>query len=278
LATPIKIMTYNIDCRVCDLKKENGDSFRQRVSFEKDVIARYDADLIGIQEQVIARDVKMLTPDGFGSLYMNDTKWLPWHNYPDAVIMYRESRFAVKQWDTFWLGPNPNAPVGYDRFALPRLAVWAILEDKVDNKEVFFGSTHFDHGDDMEGSNTDCTSSAKQVLSFAEPYAKTYPIVWVGDYNSNPNSNAFHILTNSSTPTHFKDTWSADIQTVAYNQATQPSYDYNDAIDHILYIDNPSVATYEVLDWTVDMYTYGDRNLYPSDHWAVISTVDIKQN
>src|SRR5688572_16606120 len=90
-AAKVKIMSFNIDCRVCDLHHENGNSWRERVQNELDTMARYDADIMGIEEPIFRLDVEQLVPRGYKALYVNDTKWLPWGVYPDAMIVYKEA-------------------------------------------------------------------------------------------------------------------------------------------------------------------------------------------
>lgn len=172
------IMSYNIDCRVCDLHHENGKSWRERFENERDTISRYRPDLIGIQEPVFKLDVRELEMPGYKSLYFNDTTWVPWGAYPDAVIYYKEARFEVLSFDHFWLGPHPDTfPTGFDRLALPRLAIYALLKDKLDGTTFYFGSTHFDHGDNTEGKSVDCYESAKELINITAPLASK--VQWI---------------------------------------------------------------------------------------------------
>lgn len=67
------------------------------------------------------------------------------------------------------------------------------------------------------------------------------------------------------------------IHNVASNLDLVPEYRYEQSIDHIFVANNPTVGSYAVKDFTVDMYVYGDKQQYASDHWAIISTVNIKQ-
>jgi endonuclease/exonuclease/phosphatase family metal-dependent hydrolase len=168
---------------------------------------------------------------------------------------------------------------GFDRLALPRLAVYSRFEDRVDGSEFYFGSTHFDHGDDMEGSNVDCTESAKELLSFTSPVAEKYPFVWVGDFNSKTaNNNAYAILTNQSASFHLNDSYYSSLShTIVSNLSPLPEYDYDHSIDHIFYANNDGIASYQPLDWSVDMFVYGDKQQYASDHYAIISTIEIQQ-
>lgn len=279
IAAPVKIMSFNIDCRFCDLKHENGKSWHDRVKNEKDTFSRYNPDIMGIQEPIFKLDVEELLPKGYKALYFDEAKWLPWGAYPDATIFYKEDRFIPKDFHMFWLGPNSSFPAGFDRLALPRLAVYTLFEDKQDGTQFYFGSTHFDHGDDMTGNNVDCTKSAYELLNFTAPVASKFPFIWVGDFNSETaNNNAYSILTNTSAEFHLEDSYySSPIHTVASNLEPLPEYDYNHSIDHIFFANNHNIASYKVLDWTVDMFVYGDNQQYASDHWAIISTIDIQK-
>eukprot|EP01039_Chlorochromonas_danica_P007457 gene7458-8244_t len=271
-------MSFNIDCRFCDLKHENGASWNERVQNEKDTFSRYNPDLIGIQEPIFPADVYQLLPKGYRALFDNNVTWLPWGAYPDATIFYKEDRFRVKSINHFWLGPNASIPIGFDRFAVPRIAIYALLEDKEDHSLFYFGTTHFDHGDDLEGKDVDCVESAKELLQFTAPLAKEYPVLWTGDFNSKTaNNNAYSILTNTSAEVYLQDSYFfSPSHVVASNLSPLPDYDYNESIDHIFFAANPSIASYETKDWTVDMYVYGDKQQYASDHWAIISTINVK--
>jgi endonuclease/exonuclease/phosphatase family metal-dependent hydrolase len=280
LATPMKVMSFNIDCRVCDLHHENGQSWHERVGNVKDTIARHDPDLIGIQEPIFKLDVAQLLPKGYRAMFFNQSSWLPWGVYPDAVIFYRESRFEALDFNQFWLGPNPNFPAGFDRLALPRLAVYSLMRDKTDNSFFHFGSTHFDHGDELapEGKNVDCTESAKELLGFTSKEVSKFPFIWTGDFNSKTaNNNAYAILTNQTATVHLDDSYfKSPTHNVVYNTETAPEYNYDDSIDHIFFANNYDVASYTALDWTVDMYVYGEKAQYASDHWAIVSTIEVK--
>jgi len=278
-AAKVKIMSYNIDCRVCDFHHENGASWEERVQNELDTIARHNPDIIGMQEPIFRLDVKQLTPPGYKAIYFDQANWLPWGVYPDAVLLYKQDRFIQKDFNMFWLGPNASFPAGFDRLALPRLAIFSLFEDRQDGTQFYFGSTHFDHGDDLEGSNVDCTASAKELLEFTAPAAAKYPFLWTGDFNSETsNNNAYSILTNTSAACHLEDSYYASpSHAVLSNLDPLPAYDYGRSIDHIFYANNHEIASYTPVDWTVDMYVYGDKQQYASDHWAIISTIDIKQ-
>jgi hypothetical protein len=99
-------------CSVCDFEHAHGDSWDERVANELDTIARHNPDIIGMQEPIFRADVKQLTPKGYKAIYFDKADWLPWGVYPDAVIMFKESRFIQKDFNMFWLGPNSSFPAG----------------------------------------------------------------------------------------------------------------------------------------------------------------------
>lgn len=111
------------------------------------------------------------------------------------------------------------------------------------------------------------------------PLAASYPFVWTGDFNSHTNNNnAYSILTDTTSATHLEDSYFASpTHVVASNLDPAPAYDYGGSIDHIFYANNHEVAEYTPLDWAVDMYVYGDKQQYASDHWAIVSTIEVKQ-
>eukprot|EP01031_Cornospumella_fuschlensis_P018739 gene18739-22944_t len=125
-------MSFNIDCRFCDLKHENGASWDERVQNVKDTFARHDPDIMGIEEPMFPADVEELLPAGYKALYYQNISWLPWGAYPDATIFYKPERFTPLDFHQFWLGPNPEFPAGFDRLSLFRLAVYVLFEDKQD--------------------------------------------------------------------------------------------------------------------------------------------------
>lgn len=151
-----------------------------------------------------------------------------------------------------------------------------MFEDLTTGQQFFHGNTHFDHGDDYTHPDSNCVKSAQLVTERSAAPAQQYPMIWTGDFNSHSKTNAYAILTNTSAPFNLND--SHDISkkfVVETNLEEEPAYDYSRSIDHIFYANVPSVATYEVDQWVVDMYVYGENAQYASDHWAVLADLTI---
>jgi endonuclease/exonuclease/phosphatase family metal-dependent hydrolase len=274
----LRVMSFNIDCRFCDLEHAHGESWNERVSWVKDTFARWNPDLIGIQEPVFEVDVKQLTPEGYSAIYNNNEDIPILHSYADATILYRTDRFKVLDWGSYWLSRRPDADfaLSFDPLALPRLVIWSVLEDLTTGQSFYFGSTHFDHGDDYHHPDSNCVKSSYLVLDRSEEPAQQYPMLFTGDWNSHSQTNAYAILTNTSADFNFNDAHDISQKTfVETNLEEEPAYDYKDAIDHIFYANVPEVATYEVSQWAVDMWIYGENQQYASDHWAIMADITI---
>lgn len=285
--TPLKIMSYNTDCHVCDLKHENGASFEDRMKNLQDVVNRNQPDIMGVQELFFKKDVKEFTPDGFTAVY-ND-KSMPILGYDaDACIIYNNTRFSVKDSGFYFLGRHDKVPIDFDPARTPREAQWALMVDhENDDFQFFFGTTHFDHGDHYHKESifdsTNCAKMAPDLLDHTQPYHdQGLPVIYTGDFNSNYNSNAYDILTNASNSHNegyvLKETWDlAKKVVITANTEPVPEYDHTTSIDHIFVSATDNVVVSEVsVDTYVYPYTTKDGKTHstnPSDHKAIFTTL-----
>lgn len=260
-AKPFKVMTYNVLCSFC--KGDEYDPWDQRKAYFQDIFRRHDADLYGLQELAFGTEVDQMLElvDGFSSVYYAaaDSNF----TYPDAVILYRTERFDVVSSGEFWLSPTPDEPssIGFSPPQVPRLVVWARLFDKQSDAELVFVSTHFDNNSPSQ------ELSAPLVLDRLEPLASDAPLVFLGDFNSKPDSDAYRVLTASDgfhmvNAQSLAETWEVDS-----NQEPVPAYDLDDRIDHIFLA--PDSANWSVSHWAVDVHEYGPNGRYASDHFPM---------
>lgn len=264
-APAIKVMSYNILCSFCD--RRNYDPWEERLAYFGDIFERYDPDLIGVQELTpLGNEVAQVLAEapGRGAIYYAPQGATP---YPDAMILYRESRFSVIEHGEYWLSPTPEVPLstGFSPPQLPRLVVWARLRDLATDREIFFATTHFDNNSPSQ------QLSAPLVLQRTAPFVSSEPVIVVGDFNSRPNSTAYGLLTGDPRSGFTFD--NAFDLTPSYrvvtNQTPAPEYDPDERIDHIFL----AGADWTVSDWAVDLTVYGTRQRYPSDHFAIAATV-----
>jgi endonuclease/exonuclease/phosphatase family metal-dependent hydrolase len=264
----LRVMTYNVLCSFCDPR--NFDPWEERLPYFGDIFARHDADLIGVQELTpLGDDVAQILAQapGYSAVYFappgEDT-------YPDALILYRTSRFTVLEQGDYWLSPTPDVPrsVGFARLQFPRLVMWARLMDLEAVREVYFATTHFDNNSPSQD------LSAPLLKERTAPFVAGVPVIVVGDFNSRPNSTAYGILTADTTAGFvFQDAFDLAEWRIVTNQSPEPPYDIDDRIDHI-FLAGEGVS-WTVSDWLADLTIYGPNQRYPSDHFPVVADVEL---
>ncbi len=265
--TPFSVMTFNVLCSLC--QKPEHESWSKRLAYFEDIFARYEPDLIGLQELTLQVDVDQILAlrPGFAAAFHNPPEArVP---YPDAAVLYRESRFEKLSEGDYWLSPTPDKPnsTGFAKRQIPRLVYWVELRDRESRRSLYFASTHFDNNSPSQ------EMSAPLVLERTTPWTQKMPVILVGDFNSQADDEAFQLLTTGANgfPPLYDTQPLASVWEVRHNQATAPAYALEDRIDYIFVSPNP--ATWHVERWDVDLYTYGASELYPSDHFAMVARV-----
>lgn len=277
--TVLKVMTYNILCFFCDA---TYDPWEDRVGYITDTFERYNPDLIGTQELFgydDLNDILQANKDYDAFYYIDDGTGI-FTEYPDSAIFYKRDRFEIVESGVYWLSNDPDTPwTGFGdsettekikASAFWRLVVWAVFNDKESGKDFYFSSTHYDNNIPHQA------QSAPISLEYIESYAEKMPVIFVGDFNSRPDTEAYAILTEGVDGEGFSITNSFDIAekwSAASNEEPAPEYDPSHRIDHIFIAGQ---AQWEVKDWVVDMYVYGESNLPPSDHYPMYSELHLK--
>lgn len=265
-AEPFRVMTYNVLCSFCDL--EHHDPWVERLEYFRDVFERHDPDLIGLQELAFDSEVEQILGllPSYGALYYR-TEDLG-HSYPDATIVYRAERFEPLSHGQYWLSPTPDEPSSQgfsDQQAVPRLVQWAELRDRRSRRVLYFATTHFDN-------NPPCQErSAPLVLERTAPWSEQTPAVVLGDFNSQPDDEAYRVLTEGHDGDQpLVDTQGrADQWQVDSNQSPPPDYALDQRIDHIFVAPEPE--RWSVTRWIADLHVYGALDRYPSDHWPIVA-------
>lgn len=267
----LTVMTFNVMCSFCHNDQGNDEPWADRIPHFGDIITRHKPDLIGLQELTYAKEVPpiLAVAPGYTAVY---AKGLPkndlgWTAYPDATILYRSERFTLVESGHYWNSPTPDTEWagGFNTSAFWRIVVWARLKQVSDGREFYFVNTHFDNNTPNQA------NSAPLALSRLEPWAAATPVIFVGDFNSKPDSEAYGILKNGVDGQGFKLKNIRDLAPevhIATNQTPDPAYDPANLIDHIWLAGPPS---WTGSDWTVDMTTYGPNSVYPSDHFPIIT-------
>ena len=280
----LSVMTYNVMCSFCVNKDhpEYEQKWSTRLPWLRDVFARFDPDLIGLQENQAQLPTDGNVPEieqliGPQKLYeafhykFKEGDENP-YDYPDATVLWKKSRFDKLADGVIWLSPEPDKPysTGFAKMQFARVMAWVKLRDKQRNRDVIFATTHFDNNSPSQ------EKSAPLVLEKLGPLAKDATLILTGDYNSKPNSKAYGLLAAGQTGVSppWQDTFDlAKAWTIVHNQATKPAYDTANRIDHV-YVASPS-AKFTVSWWGLDLWLYGAKKQPPSDHdGAIVAHID----
>ncbi len=259
-AQPIGVMTFNVLCSFCD---GSYDPWIERLDYIGDVFKRHDPDLIGVQELTpIGNDVEQILEQapGYKALYFDGDPI-----YPDALILYRSERYELKERGDYWLSPTPDKPytAGFaDGAQFNRLVVWGIFEDKTTGDRLYFANTHFDNNTPSQ------EKSAPLLKERTAPHVDDQPVLVVGDFNSKPDSKAYGILTDATGGFSLKNSHDRSRTVSAESNLTAPpAYPFETHIDHIFTAG--AADAWDVEQWTVDQYVYGDDDKFPSDHYPI---------
>lgn len=268
----LTVMTFNVLCSFCTTPEH--DPWDERLAYFSDIIGRYDPDLIGFQEFFTDLEVEQVAAahPGYGYLFFTDPGGPILKYYPDATIFYKRARFEVLQSGTYWLSETPEIPwtYGWASSQLWRLVTWAHLRHKANGREFYFATTHVDNNTPNQ------EKSAPIILDYTRPWAARMPALVVGDFNSKPSREAYHILTRGLNGQGFKLQNSFDLAErwqAAHNKTPAPGYDTDSRIDHI-FVAGPT--QWSCTNWWADLHVYGNNRRYPSDHFPIIAELSFK--
>ncbi|MFZ2432660.1 MAG: endonuclease/exonuclease/phosphatase family protein [Lutibacter sp.] len=250
----LEVMTYNIRL---DVAVDGKNAWPFRKDYLTSQIQFYEPDIFGIQEakpnQVIdiANALSQYSYVGIGRDGAG--------NGESSNIYYKKDRFLLKETNTFWLSETPDKiSKGWDA-AFNRVCTYALLNDTLENKYIWVFNTHLDHIGELARTNGIQLILAK----IAELNTQNYPVIFMGDFNSEPNTERIIALKNQMD----------DSRTVSEEKPFGPSGTFNGfkhkkpvklLIDYIFISKNNTlkVQKYAILSDSKELK-------YPSDHLPV---------
>jgi endonuclease/exonuclease/phosphatase family metal-dependent hydrolase len=256
-AQPLKVMTYNIRY---DNAGDGVNQWNSRKDKVMDLLRKYDADIIGVQEALHNQLVDIgnaLEDYQFFGVGRDDGK----QKGEYSAVFVRKDRFKVRDQNTFWLSETPEVPgsKNWDA-AITRVATWLKLTDKKTKREFLLVNTHFDHiGKESR------KQSAALLKERAAKLAGKLPVVITGDFNFKRDQPPYEVLMDE-TKIRLIDTAPKDAPGTACGFAVdaRPCA----AIDYIFHTPQWNARNYQVI-------TDHDGKYYPSDHLPVIVTLDL---
>ncbi len=261
----LRVMTYNIRF---DTSHDGVNRWNLRKHRVFNLIQQYQPDLLGVQEALPHQiaDLHKAFPS-FG--WYGVTREHRSKNGEFSAIFYRLSMFELHDNGTFWLSETPDKPgsKGWDA-ALPRVCSWVKLIDRRNHQIVYHFNTQFDHGKIAR------RQSARLILARIHAITGSVaPTILTGDFNSDPESNAYRIIT---TNTIFQDAKYATQSPHHGPDGTWSTFDVHHGIGQRLDYIFVSSQYFKVLQH--QHVTYSENSHYPSDHLPVLSVLAFRRS
>lgn len=178
-AQSLKVITYNIRL---DTDVDGENAWLLRKDYLTSQIQFYEPDILGIQEakpnQVVDISKMLSQYNQVGIGREGEGKG------ESSNIFFKKDRFLLKETNTFWLSKTPDIiSKGWDA-AFNRVCTYALLKDKKSKKHIWVFNTHLDH----IGEVAKTKGIELILLKITELNTQNYPVIFMGDFNSEPTS------------------------------------------------------------------------------------------
>lgn len=177
-----------------NMRYDNPDDSLNNWKFRKDRMAKFitdqNIDIFGTQELLNnqVEDLKELLP-AYTMVGVGRDDGKTQGEY--AAIFFLKDRFEALDSGTFWLSETPDSvgKLGWDA-ACVRIATWAKLRDKANDKIFMAVNTHFDHVGEVAR-----RESALLIIRKIKEIVGDRPAIVTGDFNVNDRSDAYKTIT-----------------------------------------------------------------------------------
>ena len=171
-----------------------------------DYIKSVDADVMGLQEVTAEWRPHInaaLVDTGVYAAFGYNRMGVAWDDMEKAagdkefnVILYKTDKYELSKKGHFWISTTPNVYSAQIEGGIvsdtPRCINWVLLKDKDTSSEFVFLNAHLD-----AYSTAVQDFSTKLITEQMHSYAKKYPVILVGDWNSSPSSPAIRHFTSN---------------------------------------------------------------------------------
>ncbi len=191
----IAVMSFNIRNSNA---KDSLNCWENRKDWVGDLIHFYQPDIIGMQEVLhpqLADLLEQLPEYSYIGVARNDGKTEGEY----SPVFYNKKYFELIKSATFWLAENTEGP-SKSWGATYRIVTWGQLKDKRTGNLFYLFNTHFDNREKAR------EESARLLLEKVHQIAGSQMAIITGDFNSNPQSIPYQILTNRTGEKAFWDT------------------------------------------------------------------------
>ncbi len=247
----LKVISYNIWN-----KNREETTIAKRAPLLNEVVSKYDADLIGIQEYVPAWEEHI--EKYFGKDYDIFNKYRASDKPESSPILWKKDKFDLVDTGYFWMSDTPEIESrGWDeRFDVPRICEYVVLKHKETGKKFTFMNTHFGFGDKCQ------VDSAKLIYEYSQKISNN-PTFVTGDFNMSPKALGYAEMTKN-----FVDVNEATTKETIYTYHGFKLSEPHDRIDFCFVDKNITPITSKTI--TDDI-----NGKLPSDHYGVFSEIEI---
>ena len=256
----VTVMSYNIRCGLCEAP-ENPHNWKKRKYFVAHLIKTHNPDVIGLQEAELFQVedlVEMLDDYSWMGVGRDDGR----DKGETTAILFRTGRLSLQGQQTLWLSQTPLKPsLGWDATYRRTLSIAKLL-DAQSKQFLHIFNIHLDN----EG-ETARQEGAKLLLNEIAKIDATSPLIVTGDFNVRAPSATYDIITQT-----LADAEKISATPAVGGQKTFNGFGENKEPDNkidFVFVKKPT----KVQSHRVDTTIY--NNIYPSDHYPIIVTVDI---
>ena len=175
-----------------------------------------------------------------------------------CAIYFDKDHYEVLETSTFWLSETPDVvSVGWDA-ALERICSYGLFKHRISDEKIWIFNSHFDH----VGSIARKKSAELILKKIKEMNTKSFPVVLMGDFNSNPESGPIKILKND-----LQDALEISLTNLRGPKGTFNGFDNRNPLDKridYIFVKDRKITSYRHID---DRLT---NNQHISDHFPVM--------
>lgn len=252
-ANYINVMSYNIRY---NNTQDGENAWPNRKDNVKALIKYHDADILCVQEALALQVDQLSENTNYDRVGVGRADGKLEGEF--SAIYFDKTRFTKKDGGTFWLSETPEKPSkGWDA-AILRVCTWVKLHDKWNKKDFIVFNTHYDHVGVKAR-----IESAKLIKKKIMEIAPTLPVIFTGDLNVTPETEAIATI-----KTFLTDTKEATIEPAYGPEGTFNGFKFNaslkEKIDYIFVNKGFNVQKFGVLSDSKNLH-------YPSDHLPIMA-------
>ena len=271
-ADAIRVGSYNIRLSPGDVGTPNAWDCRKADLV--DLVRKLDLDAFGMQE-VCPDQAQYLRENLPEFEFVGDHRGADRKTDEASPVFYRKSRFEAEKRGTFWLSETPEVPASKSwNTACTRVCSYLVLRDKSTGKRFCFANTHTDHVSALAREK-----GMLLIVSRMKEFGKGAPIVFTGDHNccyDEPPAQAVRkVLKDARDVVETPVRGPRNTFQVFGKYKDGPTGMKSRLKDHCIDYIYVSEGT-RVLDFETHNDKRPGTDLYPSDHYPVTATIELK--